>query len=170
MFFVATAPLSGESHVNVSPKGMAGTFAILGPHQVAYLDYHGSGVETIAHIRENGRLTIMFCAFSGPPRIVRLYGQGQFFRPEDPQFAALRTCFDKERTAGQRSIIVLDVTRIADSCGWSVPLMEFVEDRRILDLHQEKKGEAAYAGYAEGQSARSLDGLPALTRHEDAPS
>ncbi|MEI2766655.1 MAG: pyridoxamine 5'-phosphate oxidase family protein [Dermatophilaceae bacterium] len=164
--FVATAPLAADGRVNVSPKGMAGTFRVLDPHRVAYLDYHGSGVETIAHLRENGRITLMFAAFEGRPRIVRLYGQGRAVLVGDPEFAALRGEFAKERTVAQRSVIVVDVQRVADSCGYAVPLMDFVADRTVLDLHQEHKGASAYAAYAEGTNARSIDGLPGLTRRE----
>ena len=162
--FVATAPLAADGRVNVSPKGMAGTFRVLGPRQVGYLDYHGSGVETIAHLRENGRITVMFCAFDGRPRIVRLHGRGRVVLADDAEFASLRTKFAKERTVAQRSVVLVDVDRIADSCGYAVPLMDFVADRTVLDLHQEKKGAAAYAAYAEGTNARSIDGLPGLTR------
>lgn len=166
VFFVATAPLAATGRVNVSPKGMDGTLAVLGPRTVAYLDYHGSGVETIAHLREpgNGRICLMFCAFDGRPRIVRLHGHGRYVLPDDPQFPQLRAGFPKSRTTAQRAVIVVDVERIADSCGYAVPVLEFVEDRTVLDLHQEKKGPAAYVGHAEGVGARSIDGLPALTR------
>src|ERR1700760_4623448 len=95
MFFVSTAPLAADGHVNVSPKGMGGTFAVLGPDRVAYLDYFGSGAETIAHLRENGRIVLMWCAFSGPPKIVRLHGKGEAVLPEDPRFAELRPQFAK---------------------------------------------------------------------------
>ena len=162
MFVVATAPLSGVGHVNVSPKGMAGTFAVLGKYRVGYLDYYGSGVETIAHLKENGRITLMFSAFSGKTRIVRLYGRGRVVLPDDPEFAELRTAFDKQRIIAQRAIIVVDLDRVAESCGYAVPLMDFVADRKVLDLHQEKKGAAAYVEYPATKNARSIDGLPAL--------
>jgi Pyridoxamine 5'-phosphate oxidase len=160
VFFVGTAPLRGDGHVNVSPKGMAGTFAVLGPHRVAYLDYFGSGVETVAHLRENGRIVIMFCAFEGPPKIVRLHGRGRVVLPAEPEFAELRAHFAKERTHAQRSVIVVDVQRVADSCGYSVPRMAFVEDRDILDLHQLKKPTAYYDEYWDVRNAASIDGLP----------
>lgn len=165
LFFVATAPLSGDGHVNVSPKGMAGTFAILGPSRVAYLDYHGSGVETIAHLREpgNGRICVMFCAFEQRPVIVRLHGRGRVVRPDDAEFAGLRARFPKDRTTAQRAVILIDVDRVSDSCGYAVPLMDFVADREVLDVVQEHKGQDAYEAYAEGKNARSIDGLPALT-------
>src|SRR5437762_4953537 len=122
MFFVATAPNGADGHVNLSPKGLAG-LAILGPRRVAYLDLTGSGVETIAHLRENGRIVIMCCAFTGPPKIVRLHGTGRVIRPGEPGFADLRGQFAKERDHGLRSIVVVELDRIADSCGFSVPLL-----------------------------------------------
>jgi hypothetical protein len=164
MFVVATAPLSAAGHVNASPKGMAGTFAVLGQYRVAYLDYYGSGVETIAHLRENGRITLMFAAFSGRTSIVRLYGTGRVVLPDDAEFAELRDTFDKQRVTAQRAIIVVELDRVQESCGYAVPLLEFVADRAVLDLHQEKKGAAAYAEYPETKNARSIDGLPGLTR------
>jgi hypothetical protein len=162
MFFVATAPLAEDGHVNLSPKGMDGTFAVLGPRQVGYLDYFGSGSETIAHLRENGRITLMFSAFEGPPNIVRLYGRGSFLLPGEPEFDQLRGRFGKDRTAGQRSIILIDLDRVQESCGYSVPKMALVEQRDILDLHQEKKGPEAYVDYGQQKNAVSIDGLPAL--------
>lgn len=162
VFFVASAPLAADGHVNVSPKGMAGTFAVLDKYRVAYLDYYGSGVETIAHLRENGRITLMFPAFQGRPNIVRLFGRGQVLLPDDPEFATLRGSFGKDRVTAQRSIIVVELDRVQDSCGYAVPFMDFVADRTVLDLHQEKKGAAAYRDYAGTKNARSIDGLPAL--------
>jgi hypothetical protein len=161
VFFVATAPLSG-GHVNLSPKGMAGTFAVLGPHRVAYLDYFGSGIETVAHLQDNGRIVIMCCAFTGAPKIVRLHGRGRALRPDDDGFAELRPHFGKERDHALRSIIVVDVERVADSCGFSVPLMEFVSDRDVLDRAQERRPAEYYTGYAAARNATSIDGLPGL--------
>ena len=162
MFFVSTAPLAGDGHVNVSPKGMAGTFAVLGSHRVAYLDYFGSGAETIAHLRENGRIAFMWCAFSGPPKIVRLHGRGSVVLPDDPAFPALRAEFAKEREKAVRSIIVADIDRVSDSCGYSVPNLEFVQDRDILDLRQLRRPDEYYEEYAKTRNATSIDGLPAL--------
>ena len=162
MFFVATAPLAEDGHVNLSPKGMDGTFAVLGPLQVGYLDYFGSGSETIAHLRENGRITVMFSAFEGPPNIVRLYGRGSFIRPGEAEFDELRGRFSKDRTTGQRSIVLIDLDRVQESCGFSVPKMALVEQRDILDLHQEKQGPEAYVDYGQQKNAVSIDGLPAL--------
>ncbi|QVQ51594.1 pyridoxamine 5'-phosphate oxidase family protein [Spiractinospora alimapuensis] len=162
VFFVGTAPLDEAGHINVSPKGMAGTFAITGPRQVAYLDYSGSGAETIAHLRENGRIVFMFCAFDGPPNIVRLHGTGRAVFTDDPEFARLRAVFPKERTLGQRSIVVADLHRISDSCGYSVPLMEFKEDRDVLDRHQGRRDPEYFPKKWRDQNAVSLDGLPAV--------
>lgn len=163
VYFVGTAPLSAHGHVNISPKGLAGTFAVLGPREVAYLDYTGSGAETIAHLRENGRIVVMFCAFSGPPKIVRLHGQGRVVLATDPEFTQLRGEFPKDVTCGQRSVIVVEVNRISDSCGYSVPTMTLVSDRDILDLANAKKGEEKLALYRAEKNALSIDGLPAIS-------
>src|SRR3954447_20311467 len=120
MFFVATAPLSAEGPVNVSPKGLD-TFRVLGPREVAYLDLVGSGVETVAHLRENGRITLMFCAFSGPPRILRLYGRGRVVQLGVPEWDRCVSHFPTRPSA--RSVVLVELERIADSCGYGVPLM-----------------------------------------------
>src|SRR4051794_34000983 len=128
MFFVATAPLSAEGHVNVSPKGPIGSFGVLDDHTVAYLDVNGSGIETIGHLRENGRIVVMFCAFAGPPRILRLHGRGEAIFPSDERFAALQADLGLENLSipeAERALILVQVTRIADSCGYGVPLMGF---------------------------------------------
>jgi Pyridoxamine 5'-phosphate oxidase len=164
-FFVATAPLSAAGHVNLSPKGMDGTFAVLGPHRVGYLDYYGSGAETIAHLRENGRIVIMCCAFAGPPKIVRLHGRGRALMPGDAEFAAARRAFGKPRDLGLRAIIVVEVDRVADSCGYSVPLMDFVSDRDILDRSHERRDPEYFEEYAATRNDVSIDGLPALAEH-----
>jgi len=161
IFFVATAPSGDDGSINVSPKGMSGTFAVLGPRTVAYLDYTGSGAETIAHLRENGRIVLMFCAFDGPPKIVRLHGTGRAVLPDTPEFDRLRTAFAKDRTIGQRSIIVAELSRISDSCGYSLPLMDFREDRDILDKVQERNDESYYENYHRTVNSVSIDGLPA---------
>jgi len=161
MFVVGTAPSAG-GHVNVSPKGMAGTFAVLGPTTVAYLDYTGSGAETIAHLRDDGRITLMFSAFTGSPRIVRLQGTGRVVRPGHDEFDALRAGFEKSRDVGLRSVVVVECDRIADSCGFAVPLMDFVGDRDLLDQHQNRRDDAYYESYWAEKNATSVDGLPAL--------
>src|SRR5581483_8944913 len=126
LFFVATAPLAADGHVNASPKGPIGSFRVLDPRRVAYLDMIGSGAETIAHLRENGRIVIMFCSFEGPPRILRLHGSGTVLTPEDSRFAALVDQFEQPaNTEARRAIIEVEVARVADSCGYGVPLMEY---------------------------------------------
>ena len=160
MFFVATAPLSGDDHVNVSPKGYD-SFRILGPNRVAYLDLGGSGIETQAHIQENGRITIMFCAFQGRARILRLYGHGRAVGFEEPEFTRLRQHFDLKCRA--RAVIVVDVERIADSCGWSVPFMEFQGERdQLLRSQSIYKTDAQWAAQRYGSNSESIDGLPGL--------
>ena len=164
VFFVGTAPLAGDGHVNVSPKGLAGTFAVLGPLEVAYLDLTGSGVETIAHLRENGRITLMWCAFDGPPRIVRVQGRGRAVRPTDDGFDALLDRFtgtDHLRT-GLRSIVVVDVDRVGDSCGYAVPRMDLVEDRDQLVKWADRKGRDGVAEYWAQKNVTSVDGLPGV--------
>ena len=159
MFFVATAPLDAAGHVNLSPKGLD-SFRVLGPTTVAYLDLTGSGVETVAHVRENGRLTIMFCAFEGRPRILRLAGQGRVVEPGDPEWPALSKHFPP--LPGARAVIVLDVDRIADSCGFGVPRFEFVGDRTQLPEWVEKKDAAGLREYRARKNRTSIDGLPGL--------
>lgn len=159
VFFVATAPLSPENHINVSPKG-GDTFRILGPMEAAYQDYTGSGAETAAHLRENGRIVIMFCAFDGPPKIVRLHGRGTVITPGHARFDELAARFPDN--AGTRAIIHIDVTRVSDSCGYAVPYFDFRGDRDILDRWAEAKGPQALAEYRASKNERSIDGLPAL--------
>jgi hypothetical protein len=161
VFFVATAPLAGDGHVNLSPKGLD-TFRVVDPHTVAYLDLTGSGIETVAHLRENGRIVFCFCAFEGPPRIVRLHGHGEVLEPAAPEFATLRSLFPP--FDGVRSIVRVALRRIADSCGYAVPLMRFEADRRQLLAWAEHKGPAGVAGYQATKNRRSLDGLPGLRR------
>jgi hypothetical protein len=158
--FVGTAPLDGAGHVNVSPKGTAGTFAVLDDRRCAYLDLTGSGVETVAHIRENGRITLMWCAFEGPPRIVRVQGRGEVVLPADPEWSGLRSHFAPHR--GARAIVVVDAERVSDSCGYSVPLMAWEADRSRLDDWTAKRTDAELATYRRTHNARSIDGLPGL--------
>ena len=160
VFFVATAPLSGDGHVNVSPKGMDGTFSVLDEHTVAYLDLTGSGAETIAHLRENGRITVMFCAFEGPPNIVRLHGRGRHVGLADAEFASRRELFADH--PGARGIVVVDVERVSDSCGYAVPLMSHDADRDLLTRWADNRGEAGLTAYREAKNACSIDGLPAI--------
>lgn len=161
MFFVASAPTSTEGMINVSPKGLDGSFAVLGPHEVAYLDLTGSGAETIAHLRENGRLCLMFCAFDGPPRIVRLHGRGEVVPLGDDRFAPLAALFPER--PGARAVIRMDVARVADSCGYAVPRMRFESDRDQLVRMSDTWGPDRLATYRAEKNALSIDGLPALT-------
>jgi hypothetical protein len=160
VFFVATAPLAGDGLVNCSPKGMAGSFVVLDPHRVAYLDLTGSGIETIAHLRENGRIVVMFCAFDGRPNIVRLHGTGRAVLPGEEGFEELLARFPEH--PGVRSVIVIDLARIADSCGYAVPRLDYVDDRDVLDLHNAKQGPEKLVTYRATRNAESLDGLPGL--------
>jgi len=160
MFFVATAPLTPDGHINLSPKGLAGTFAIVDERTIAYLDLTGSGVETIAHLRENARICVMFCAFEGPPRIVRVHGTGDVVEPNDEDFARLRAHFDDY--SGVRSIIRVRADRISDSCGYGVPLYDYKGERDQLQRWADRKGEDGVAQYRRDNNAESLDGLPSL--------
>ena len=167
VFFVGTAP-GGEGHVNVSPKGRQGTLAILGPRTVAYIDLMGSGIETIAHPHDNGRIVLMFCAFSGPPRIVRRHGQGRAVLEGEPGFGALLDQFPlrPEARGVARAVVVVEVARIADSCGYGVPLMEFVSERdqifRWAETREAKQGPGWREDYQREKNTVSIDGLPGI--------
>jgi hypothetical protein len=163
VFFVATGPSDPDGHLNLSPKGLGGSFAILGPHRVAYLEYGGSGVETIAHLRDNGRIVLMVCAFEGPPKIVRLHGRGHEVLPEQPGFADLVATFPGVPHPGLRSVIVIDVERISDSCGYGVPLMSYEGDRDLLVQFWARKSPEEAADYQATHNAKSIDGMPVLT-------
>jgi hypothetical protein len=160
VFFVATTPAGPDGHPNVSPKGLAGSFTVLGPRAVAYLDLTGSGAETIAHLRDDGRICLMWCAFTGPPRIVRLHGRGEAVLPADARFADLAARFPAR--PGVRSVITVSVERVSDSCGFAVPRMRYVEDRDQLVRWAENRGDAGLDSYRRRHNARSIDGLPAL--------
>lgn len=169
MFFVGSAPLAADGHVNVSPKGPIGSLRVLGPTTVAYLDIYGSGAETIAHLRENGRIVVMLCAFSGAPRIVRLHGRGELLAPGADGFDALleRAAFeDPAIPEARRAIIRVEVTRIADSCGYGVPLMRYEGQRPHSTLSAQKRlrtqGPEGYAEFVARRNAESIDGLPAV--------
>lgn len=159
VFFVATAPLAADGHVNISPRGVPGTFRVVDEHTFAWLDMTGSGSETVAHLRENGRITVMFCAFDGPPNIVRLHGRGRVVTAYDAEFDALAAAFDTQ--PGARAVIVVDVERISDSCGYTVPLMTFDGHRDLLGPYFERKGPEGSAAYRIEKNRVSLDGLPA---------
>lgn len=159
MFFVATAPLSGDGHVNVSPKGLD-SFAVIDPLTVAYLDLGGSGIETQAHIQENGRITIMFCAFDGPANILRLYGQGEAVDFTAPEFPGLLKLFPGHDRA--RAVIRIRLSRIQDSCGYGIPFYEYKGDRDQLTRWASHKSADEYADYAYTKNAQSIDGLPGI--------
>ena len=161
LFFVATAPLDASGHVNLSPKGYD-TFRILDENTVAYLDLTGSGIETISHLRENGRITVMFCAFEGRPRILRLYGTGESLLPGEDGFDELAPLFPE--MPGARAIVRVRVDKIVSSCGYSVPLMSFEDERETLKEWAERKGDAL-AEYRDDRNAESIDGLPGLVAH-----
>ncbi|MGI9529105.1 MAG: pyridoxamine 5'-phosphate oxidase family protein [Acidimicrobiia bacterium] len=158
MFFVGSAPSTG-GRVNLSPKGLD-SFRVVGPSEVAYLDLTGSGAETIAHLRDNGRITFMFCAFDGPPRIVRLYGTGFVHLPDSDRFSELSPLFPERR--GVRSIITATIERVQDSCGYSVPTMEFTGERTRLDSWVDNRSDADIEAYWIEKNTTSIDGLPAL--------
>jgi hypothetical protein len=159
VFFVATAPSGGEGHVNVSPKGYD-SFRVLGPTTVAYLDLTGSGVETIAHLRDDGRITIMFCAFDGKPRIVRLSGRGDVVAPDHPDWAELAPRFPD--LPGARAVVRCELDRIADSCGYSIPILTYAGERDTLIEWAERRGPDGLASYHDEKNRRSIDGLPGL--------
>ncbi|MEX2401142.1 MAG: pyridoxamine 5'-phosphate oxidase family protein [Rhodothermales bacterium] len=159
MFFVATAPLAADGLINCSPKGMD-TFRVLGPREVAYLDLTGSGIETAAHLRENGRMVFMFCTFSGPPKIVRLHGEGEVVAEGHPDFEELIEHFPDY--PGTRSVIRCRLNRISDSCGFGVPRYEYAGERDTLTRWAESKGKEGLADYRREHNRRSVDGLPGL--------
>lgn len=161
MFFVATAPLSADAHVNVSPRGHD-TFSVLGPHRVGWVDYTGSGVETIAHLQENGRICVMFCSFTDRPRVVRLHGCGRVAYPGDPDFADLVARHPPHPST--RAAIIVEVDRISDSCGFGVPVMTVVGERDLLARSAEKRGPEGLAAYRMERNAVSIDGLPGFQR------
>ena len=157
MFFVATAPLDADGLVNCSPKGYD-CFRVLNEREVAYLDLTGSGIETVAHLRENGRIVFMFCSFDATPRIVRFHGKGFVHENGTPEFEKLLPLFGAR--PGMRSIVRAELTRISDSCGYGVPRYDFRGDRNTLVNYWDNKGEAGTAEYRRENNAASLDGLP----------
>jgi len=159
IFFVASAPLSATGHINLSPKG-GDSFRVLGPMEVAYQEYTGSGAETVAHLRENGRIIVMFCAFDGDPRILRLHGRGEAITAAHPRFPEFASLFPPH--PGTRSIVHIQVTRISTSCGWSVPFLEFRAHREMLDDWTAKQGSEKTAAYRATKNQFSIDGLPAF--------
>jgi hypothetical protein len=168
LYFVGTAPSGSEGHINISPKGARESFAILGPNKVAYVDMTGSGAETIAHLRDNGRIVVMFCAFDGPPKIVRLHGKGTILFHPEPEFEAALAQFslNPEAKAVARAVIVVDVERVSDSCGYVVPIMTYERERdqmyRWAEAREAKYGPGWWDDYKRQKNAVSIDGLPAL--------
>ncbi|WP_019544241.1 pyridoxamine 5'-phosphate oxidase family protein [Streptomyces sulphureus] len=166
VFFTATAPLSPDGTVNLSPKGLSGSLAVLDPHTLAYLDFAGSNAETLAHLRENGRITLMWCAFRGPPTIVRVHGTGEPVFRDDPRFVALLDRFTAIDPAdhGLRAIVLVHAELVRDTCGFAVPLMEYVEDRTLHGSRFAREDDASLDAYFHGKEhvARSIDGLPGL--------
>jgi hypothetical protein len=159
VFFVGTDPSDPDGHLNLSPKGLD-TFRILSPKTVAYLDLTGSGIETVAHLRQNGRITLVFCGFEGRPLIVRLYGRGRAVEPGDAGWDDLISRFPGY--PGARSVIVVDVERVADSCGFAVPLYDYRGERSQLMDYAQSKGPEGMAQYRAQKNRESIDGVPGL--------
>lgn len=165
VFFVGTAPLSGDGLVNISPKGLRGTFGVLDEHTFAYVDMTASGIETIAHLRENGRICVMFCSFDGTPNVVRLHGRGRVVTHGEQGFDEALAPFAMglaSRRTEARGVITVAVTRVADACGYAVPRMDLVEERGLLDAWAETRGSDRIATYHATRNATSIDGLPGL--------
>ncbi|MET9555985.1 pyridoxamine 5'-phosphate oxidase family protein [Streptomyces sp. NPDC006645] len=164
VFFTATAPRADDGHVNVSPKGRSGSLVVLDESTLAYLDFGGSGAETIAHLRENGRITLMWCAFDGPPKILRVHGRGEPVFRDDPRWAGYIERFADADGPSARAIILVSAVRISDSCGFAVPFMEYREERTQHAQHFARKSDEEFAAYCEKKEhvGVSLDGLPAL--------
>jgi hypothetical protein len=163
LFFVATAPLAADGHVNCSPKG-GDTLRVLGPREVAWVDSGGSGIETVAHLRENGRLVVMFCAFEGPARIVRLHGRGRVVVPGDADFPSLHGRVGA--MAVVRCIVRLEVTRVSRSCGYGVPFYDFREPREDVANYLGKTSDQSLRRYLVGENSQSIDGLPGMQAGE----
>ncbi|MEV4556911.1 pyridoxamine 5'-phosphate oxidase family protein [Kitasatospora sp. NPDC049285] len=165
VYFVASAPLAGDGHVNLSPKGRSGTLAVIDELTVAYLDFGGSHAETIAHLRENGRITLMWCAFDGPPTVVRVHGRGEPVFRDDERFAGLLGHFDDAADGSAlRAIILVRAERVSDSCGFAVPFMDYRSDRELHEQYFDRKTDEEFGAYCEGKDyiATSIDGLPGL--------
>lgn len=160
VFFVATAPLGPGGHVNLSPKGLD-SFTILDAQHVAWLDLAGSGIETVAHLKQNGRIVIMFCAFEGPHLILRLHGQGEVIEPHHPDFDAL--CARFESSAGARSVIRVTLDRVGESCGMGVPHYEYLGQREELPMHYAGRTKEQLRDYVTKRNHSSLDDLPGLS-------
>ncbi|MDT9684162.1 pyridoxamine 5'-phosphate oxidase family protein [Streptomyces sp. TRM76323] len=166
VFFTATAPLAGDGHVNVSPKGRKGTLAVIDEQTLAYLDFGGSTAETVAHLREpgNGRITLMWCAFSGPPKVLRVHGDGEAVFRDDPRWGEYIGYFEGADGPSARAIVVVRARRISDSCGFAVPFMDYREERTQHAEYFARKTDEEFAAYCAKKEhvGQSLDGLPAL--------
>jgi predicted pyridoxine 5'-phosphate oxidase superfamily flavin-nucleotide-binding protein len=164
VFFVATAPLAGDGHVNLSPKGREGTLRILDDMTMAYLDFGGSHAETIAHLRENGRITLMWCAFDGPPNIVRVHGRGEPVFRDDPRFAELVAGFGAADGPAVRAVIVVRAELIGDTCGFAVPFMDYRSERTLHADYFGRKSDEEFREYTNKKptNVKSIDGLPAV--------
>ncbi|MGW6237681.1 pyridoxamine 5'-phosphate oxidase family protein [Streptomyces sp. NPDC055094] len=164
VFFTATAPLAAEGHVNLSPKGRAGTLVVVDELTLAYLDFGGSGAETIAHLRENGRITLMWCAFTGPPKVLRVHGRGEPVFRDDPRWSEYIRLFADADGPGARAIIVIHAERVSDACGFAVPFMDYREERTQHAEHFGRKTDEEFAAYCAKKDhvGVSVDGLPAL--------
>lgn len=164
VFFVASAPLAGDGHVNLSPKGRAGTLAVLDEHSLAYLDFGGSHAETVAHLRENGRVTLMWCAFTGPPKVLRVHGRGTPIFRDDPRWTELIGHFGNADGPGARAIIYVEAVMVSDSCGFAVPFMDYREERDQHARYFGRKSEDEFVEYCDSKphNGTSIDGLPAL--------
>ncbi|MFL6124494.1 pyridoxamine 5'-phosphate oxidase family protein [Actinophytocola sp.] len=164
VFFVASAPLAGDGHVNLSPKGREGTLVVLGEHSLAYLDFGGSHAETVAHLRENGRITLMWCAFTGPPKVLRVHGRGTPVFRDDPRWPSLIGHFGAADGPGARAIILVEAVLVSDSCGFAVPFMDYREERAAHARYFGSKSEEEFAEYCgrKPHNGTSIDGLPGL--------
>ncbi|MGW1140450.1 pyridoxamine 5'-phosphate oxidase family protein [Streptomyces zhihengii] len=166
VFFTATAPLDGDGHVNLSPKGRSGTLVVVDAMTLAYLDFGGSGAETLAHVREegNGRITLMWCAFSGPPKVLRVHGKGEAVFRDDPRWAEWIGHFAEVDGPAARAIVVVRAVRVSDACGFAVPYLDYREERTQHAEHFGRKSDAEFAAYCAKKDhvGVSLDGLPAL--------
>lgn len=169
MFFVGTAPSGDGGHVNLSPKGGPGTLQVLGPKELAYVDLFGSGIETVAHLKQNGRIVVMFCAFAGPPKVLRVHGRGEVVEMADPRFEELFARFSlaDEMLPTVRSIIRIDIERVADSCGYVVPEMTVKSERKALYRTAKawirQRGDDAIQQYCDVNNGESIDGIAGLT-------
>ena len=164
VFFVGTAPTGPDGHVNVSPKGLSDTFRVVDDSTVAYLDLTASGAETIAHLRQNGRIVVMFCSFERSPNVVRLHGRGRVVSLYDPSWAEWASLFPDNPAA--RAVIVVDVTRVSTSCGFALPILQPVEERDLLTDNMRRRGPEGITRYRRSKNTVSIDGLPA---YDDDP-